>query len=301
MTKNVLVIYYSQSGQLKEIAEQVAKPLREDSRVQLDFLNIEMENEFPFPWTNETFFGAFPDTFLQNTHRIKPVSEPILSKKYDLILFAYQPWYLSPSIPANSFLKSQYAKQLFENTPVVTIIGSRNMWAMAQEKVKKLFQGLNAKLVGNIALADRNPNLISAYTIVKWMFSGEKRKFGILPTPGIAQHEIDQASKFGEVILKHLHTDNFELLQDDLLKSGAVEIRHFLIQIDKTANKMFAKWAAFITKKQGNARKKRLKGFYYYLVVAIWFLSPIVNLIYILTYLFRYNKIKKEIAYFKGV
>ena len=173
MTKNVLVIYYSQSGQLKEIADQVAKPLREDNRIQLDFLNIEMENEFPFPWTNETFFGAFPDTFLQNSHPIKPVSEQILSKKYDLIFFAYQPWYLSPSIPANSFLKSQYAKQLFDNTPVITIIGSRNMWAMAQEKVKKIFQELNAKLVGNIALADRNPNLISAYTIVKWMFSGE--------------------------------------------------------------------------------------------------------------------------------
>src|SRR5690606_31368791 len=149
-------------------------------------------------------------TFLQNPHKVKPVPSAILSKKYDLIFFAYQPWYLSPSIPANSFLKSQYAKQLFDNTPVITIIGSRNMWAMAQEKVKKIFQELNAKLVGNIALADRNPNLISAYTIVKWMFWGEKRTFGLLPTPGITQQEIDEASKFGEVILKHLHTDNVE-------------------------------------------------------------------------------------------
>lgn len=301
MTKNVLVIYYSQSGQLKEIAEQVAKPLREDSRVQHDFLNIEMENEFPFPWTNETFFGAFPDTFLQNPHTVKPVSEEILSKKYDLILFAYQPWYLSPSIPANSFLKSQYAKQIFADTPVVTVIGSRNMWAMAQEKVKKLLKNLNAKLVGNIALADRNPNLISAYTIVKWMFTGEKRKFGILPKPGIAQHEIDESLKFGEVILKHLKSNNFDFLQDDFLKKGAVEIRHFLIQIDKTANRMFAKWAGIIKNKKGNARKRWLKGFYYYLVVAIWVLSPIVNLIYLIAYPFRFKKIKKEIAYFKGV
>lgn len=299
--KNVLVIYYSQSGQLKEIAEQIAKPLVQDNNTQVDFLNIEMENEFPFPWTNETFFGAFPDTFLQNPHTIKPISDELLSKKYDLILFAYQPWYLSPSIPANSFLKSEYARQLFANTPVVTIIGSRNMWAMAQEKVKKLLNTLNSDLVGNIALADRNPNLISAYTIVKWMFTGEKRKFGILPKPGIAQHEIDQASKFGQIILDHLNSNSFENLQNNLLKIGAVEIRHFLIQIDKTANRMFAKWAAFISKKQPDARKKRLKGFYYYLVVAIWVLSPIVNLIYWLTYPLRYRKIKKEIAYFRGV
>lgn len=300
MEKNVLVLYYSQSGQLKEIAEQIAKPLIQDGQIQLDFLNIEMENDFPFPWTNETFFGAFPDTFLQNPHKVKPVPSAILSKKYDLILFAYQPWYLSPSIPANSFLQSEYALQLFADTPVITIIGSRNMWAMAQEKVKKLLGGLNAKLVGNIALADRNPNLISAYTIVKWQFTG-KKKFGIFPTAGIAQHEIDESSKFGEVILKHLKAGSYENLQTDLLDKGAVEIRHFLIQIDKTANRMFAKWAGMIKNKKGNARKRWLKGFYYYLVIAIWVLSPIVNLIYWIAYPFRFKKIKKEIAYFRGV
>lgn len=301
MEKNVLVIYYSQSGQLKEIAEQVAKPLAEDNQIQVDVLNIEMENDFPFPWTNETFFGAFPDTFLQVPHKIKPISNEVLSKKYDLILFAYQPWYLSPSIPANSFLQSEYAGKIFADTPVITIIGSRNMWVMAQEKVKKLFGNFNTKLVGNIALADRNPNLISAYTIVKWMFTGEKRKFGVFPTPGVAQHEIDKSSKFGEVILKHLKEGSYNNLQTDLLDKGAVEIRHFLIQIDKTANKMFAKWAGLIKNKKGNTRKIWLKGFYYYLVVAIWILSPIVNLIYWLTYPFRYQKIKKEITYFKGV
>jgi|SRR5690554_53886 len=301
MEKKVLVIYYSQSGQLKEIAQQVAQPLVDDSATKVDFMTIEMENEFPFPWTNETFFGAFPDTFLQNPHPIKPVPQSFLAQKYDLILFAYQPWYLSPSIPANSFLKSENAKHLFADTPVVTIIGSRNMWAMAQEKVKKLLHNNQAKLVGNIALADRTPNLISAFTIVKWMFTGEKRKFGIFPKPGIDQKEIDEATKFGKTILTHLKNENYENLQTELLRDGAVEIRHFLIQIDKTANKMFAKWSAIIHPKKGKARKRWLKGFYYYLVVAIWILSPIVNLIYWLTYPFRYSKIKKEIAYFKRV
>ncbi|HLV46628.1 MAG TPA: hypothetical protein VKY32_06265 [Flavobacterium sp.] len=301
MEKKVLLIYYSQSGQLKEIAEQIAQPLEQDSRIQLDYLSIEMETDFPFPWTNETFFEAFPDTFLQNPHPIKPVSEEILAKKYDLILFAYQPWYLSPSIPANSFLQSEYAQQLLSNTPVITIIGSRNMWAMAQEKVKKYFKKYQANLVGNIALADRNPNLISAYTIVKWMFTGEKRKFGIFPTPGIAQEEIAASSKFGKVILQHITTGSYESLQTELLKKDAVEIRHFLIHIDKTANKMFAKWSGLIKNKKGKARKRWLKGFYCYLVIAIWILSPIVNVLYWLTYPLRYNTIKKEIAYFKGV
>src|SRR5690606_7625583 len=199
------------------------------------------------------------------------------------------------------FLQSEYARKIFANTPVVTIIGSRNMWAMAQEKVKKFFEKYQANLVGNIALADRNPNLISAYTIVKWMFTGETRKFGIFPRPGIAQQEITESTKFGEVIHQHITTDSYENLQTALINKGAVEIRHFLIHIDKTANKMFAKWSGLIKNKKGNARKRWLKGFYYYLVIAIWVLSPIVNVIYWLTYPLRYNKIKKEIAYFKGV
>lgn len=302
MKKKVLLIYYSQSGQLKEITQQITKPLLKEDQIQVDVLTIKMETDFPFPWTSEAFFDVFPDTFLQEPHAIKPVSETILKQEYNLILFAYQPWYLSPSIPANSFLKSSYAQQLFsKGVPVVSIIGSRNMWAMAQEKVKQLLKNYNTKLVGNIVLADRNPNLISAYTIVKWMFTGEKRKFGIFPKPGISQAEINASDKFGEVILKHLKSNNYNKLQTDLLEKGAVEIPHFLIQIDKTANKMFTKWANAIKNKKGKSRKRWLKGFYYYLVIAIWILSPIVNVIYWLIYPFRYKKIKKETTYFRGV
>ncbi|MGO3707682.1 MAG: dialkylresorcinol condensing enzyme DarA [Mesonia hippocampi] len=302
MKKKVLLIYYSQSGQLKEITQQITKPLLKEDQIQVDVLTIKMETDFPFPWTSEAFFDVFPDTFLQESHAIKPVSETILKQEYNLILFAYQPWYLSPSIPANSFLKSSYAQQLFsKGVPVVSIIGSRNMWAMAQEKVKQLLKNYNTTLVGNIVLADRNPNLISAYTIVKWMFTGEKRKFGIFPKPGISQAEINASDKFGEVILKHLKSNNYNKLQTDLLEKGAVEIPHFLIQIDKTANKMFTKWANAIKNKKGKSRKRWLKGFYYYLVIAIWILSPIVNVIYWLIYPFRYKKIKKETTYFRGV
>ena len=302
MKKKVLLIYYSQSGQLKEITQQITKPLQEEDQVQVDVLTIKMETDFPFPWTSEAFFDVFPDTFLQEPHAIKPVSEIILKQEYNLILFAYQPWYLSPSIPANSFLKSSYAQQLFsKGVPVVSIIGSRNMWAMAQEKVKQLLKDYDTTLVGNIVLADRTPNLISAYTIVKWMFTGEKRKFGIFPKPGISQAEINASDKFGEVILKHLKSNNYNKLQTDLLEKGAVEIPHFLIQIDKTANKMFTKWANAIKNKKGKSRKRWLKGFYYYLVIAIWILSPIVNVIYWLIYPFRHKKIKKETTYFRGV
>jgi flavodoxin len=102
--KNVLVIYYSQSGQLESIARNVAKPLLDSVEMNVSFHEIQLEQPFPFPWNNEAFFGAFPESFLQIPAALESVPQEILNKKHDLILLFYQVWYLSPSIPINSFL-----------------------------------------------------------------------------------------------------------------------------------------------------------------------------------------------------
>ena len=299
--KNVLAIYYSQSGQLEEIVRNIAKPLLLSDEINVTFYEIELEKPFPFPWQKEAFFDAFPESFLQIPTNIIPPSDAVLSKKYDLILLGYQVWYLSPSIPVNSFLKSEYAKQLFHNTPVVTIIGARNMWVMAQEKVKVLIKNINATLVGNTALVDRNINHISVITIVQWMFSGKKEKFlGIFPKPGVSEKEILNSEKFGYTILTHLKSDNFEGLQLALLEKDAVEIRPFLVEMDKKANKMFQKWANLINGKT-NSRKRLLRAFNIYLLVAIWVISPIVYILHLLLFPFKFVKIKKEKKYFQGV
>ncbi len=191
---NVLIIYYTQSGQLKEIIDKTTLALRESPTVHLTTYKIEMEEEFPFPWDFYSFFDAFPTSFLQKPKTIQSIPDEIINQKYDMILLYYQVWFLSPSIPINSFLKSEQAKKIMDQTPVITISGTRNMWFMAQEKMKVLLQSLNAKLVGNIALVDHTPNLISAMTIVNWMFSGVKqRMFNLLPLPGISENTIKES------------------------------------------------------------------------------------------------------------
>ena len=134
--KKVLIIHYSQSGQLTDIVNNVISDLGPE--VELTHFRIEMEEKFPFPWTSEEFYGAFPETFKQEPLALANMDDPNLRGKYDLIIFGYAVWYLSPSIPANSFLKHKVAAGLMENTPVVTVIGCRNMWIQAQEKVKRL-------------------------------------------------------------------------------------------------------------------------------------------------------------------
>ncbi|MCG2610971.1 dialkylresorcinol condensing enzyme DarA [Flavobacterium sp. SM15] len=298
--KNVLVLYYTQSGQLEQIVKNMAAPLLSDPEITVTFCDIQLEKPFPFPWDKPSFFDAFPESFLQIPAVIHPPSDKILQKKYDLIILGYQVWYLSPSIPVNSFLKSDAAKQLFAGTPVVTVIGARNMWVMAQEKMKVLLKGLKATLVGNIALVDRHINHVSVVTIVQWMFTGKKEKFGMFPKPGVSDQEIDGAGKFGTVLLEYLKSNSFKGLQEKLLENDAVEIRPFLVEMDKKANKMFKKWAGLIIKKT-DSRPKWLKVFNVYLFVAIWLISPIVYILHLLKYPLVFNRIKKEKAYYRGV
>lgn len=299
--KNVLVIFYSQSGQLKSIAQNIAKPFLNSGEIKVTFHEIQLEKPFPFPWNKASFFDAFPESFLQIPTALKPVPDEILNTKFDLILFHYQVWYLSPSIPINSFLRSEEGKKILNNTPVITINGSRNMWFMAQEKIKVLLKEANAQLVGNIALVDRAGNLISVLTIVEWMFSGVKKKYlGFFPLPGVSEKDIQESTKFGDIILSHFSQNKLSDLQPNLVASDAVRISPYLVTVDKTANKIFNKWSNFIYKNP-KKRKQLLKIFYIYLFLAIWLISPIVYILHLISYPFKLKTIKKETQYYQGV
>jgi len=303
--KNVLVVYYSQSGQLLEIAKNVTKDLDSSEKIELNFYNIELKEGFSFPWKKLDFYNVFPESFLQIPSELKKTENKLLEQKYDLVILAYQVWYLTPSVPTNSFLKSDIAKKILNNTPVITVIGCRNMWIMAQEKVKKLLKQNNANLVGNIVLFDRAINHISVITIAQWMFSGEKKKYlGIFPKPGVSQGDIDNSTRFSSTILQSVLTNKYSNLQDNLLKQKAVEINPFLITVDKRANVLFGKWANLIIKKGDKNNHKRhllVKLFSFYLQFAIWAIAPLVFIVYLLTYPFFYKSRKKDINYYSSV
>ena len=176
------------------------------------------------------------------------------------------------------------------------------MWIMAQEKVKKLLVTNNSKLVGNIALVDRNINHISVITIVHWLMGGKKTKmFGIFPKPGVSDSDIKRASRFGVPIKVALLQNNYINLQKNLLEIGAVKVDPSLIATDIRGNIVFTKWANHLIKKEGEERKKWLVYFKYYLLFAIWLIAPIVFIVFLLTYIPMYRKIQKDITYYSSV
>ena len=288
--KRVLVVYYTQSGQLKEIIDSVLSSLTE---VTIDFLPIDTATPFPFPWTDDTFFDAFPESYLQIPQPLQPFNLP--HTDYDLVILGYQVWYLSPSIPLSSFLQHPEAKKLLSGKPVITISGTRNMWVMAHRKVKKLLTDCGAHLVGNIALTDRHHNHISVITIVQWLFSGDKNKryLGVFPKAGVADKDIQGASVYGTLIAPHLQTGDYTGLQQAIVAHGGVHYKRFLLSAEKKGNRLFGIWAKMIY--GSKKRKFLLKCFRIYLYIAIWVLMPIVWLLYWLTYPLFFWKVERDV------
>lgn len=302
--KKVLILHYTQSGQLTQILDRVCGTLAGEG-VELFHYRIRPETPFPFPWSPHAFFDTFPETHLQEPCALDLGDETLLHQRYDLIILGYQVWFLTPSIPVNSFLMHPVAKELFRGTPVVTLVACRNMWLMAQEKLKARLAAVQAVHVGHIALVDRAINHISVITIAHWMFSGEKSRYlGIFPKPGVAERDIAAADRFGAPIRRALLGPSFQGLQQELLSMGALRISSVLMVIDKRGNAIFSMWAPFIKArgpKGSRTRSAWVPVFRLYLNAAIWLLSPVAMVIFALLWPLTAGRLKRDKAYYSTV
>lgn len=297
----VLVLYYSQTGQLKEIVDRCIGPIRETENVEVDMVKVETVHQFPFPWSRLTFFNAFPESVFNIPFELKPLNvDP--GKQYDLVILAYTIWYLNPSIPISSLLQSHQAKPLFNGRKVITIIGSRNMWVLAQEKVKRMLKQLGANLIGNVVLIDRNKNLVSIITIIRWMFYGKKDPFWGFPRAGILQQDIEASERFGKVIAQRIGRNDLTDMQPELNAEGAVFINPSLLILEMRATKLFGMYGRFLIKKGGFASKERLGRvslLSYLLPLGAFILSPVTTLSTAIVSVLKRKELQKEIDYYQ--
>ena len=295
--KKILAINYSQTGQLDEIMNEFVSCMTE---FDVDRVKIEMKNKFEFPWTPSSFFNAMPESVNEVPAELSPISYK--HKSYDFIILGYQPWFLSPSIPTISLLKSGHFKAILKDTPIVTIIGARNMWLNSQIRVVDLIDKAGGMLVGNLPLIDKSSNLLSAISILHWMLSGKKeRKWGLFPLPGVSQQDIKGASYFGYLLTEHILAGRINIFQKTLIKAGAVIINTNILFIESRAKAIFRVWASLILKKEAEGKNRNfwLDFFKYYLLFALFIISPVLLLCYnLLIRPFMISKIKQRKHYF---
>ncbi|UYQ91832.1 hypothetical protein MKQ68_17235 [Chitinophaga horti] len=303
MTDNpkILVIYFTQTGQLKAIIDRVLAPLQ--GKADIRFEQIVPVAPFPFPWTKQQFYDAMPECVLHRPRAIEPLKTSA-DEHFDLVVLAYQPWFLSPSQPVTAFLQSEAGKRLLKGKNVLTLVGARNMWLNPQERVKQYLKDAGANLVGNVVLVDKHNNLVSVLTVFRWAFKGQKEASGLLPEAGVSSADIQAASRFGEPIARALVTKDWSSLQPALLKLGAVEINPGLVVLEARAQKPFRFWAGYIAEKGGPGaaeRQGRIKMYRTLLILGIFTLTPISAISAKFAVIFKKKELEDEVEYHKGV
>ncbi|MFW3411942.1 dialkylresorcinol condensing enzyme [Aliarcobacter butzleri] len=272
--KKILIVSYSQTGQLNNLVENFTKPLLENENFELIFKKIKPEKEFSFPWNFMTFMNTFPESVLMTPSKLEDIKDD--ENEFDLIILAYTVWFLSPSIPISSFLQSNYSKNKFKNKPVVTLIGCRNMWIMAQEKIKKLLEDLDAILIDNVVLIDKGNSLETFITTPRWMLTGKKDSFLGLSSAGISEDEIIKTQRFGKALVKALEMDKEKEHNSLLHGLKAVEVDPKLIKSEKIGHKSFLIWGKLIKKIGDTESKKRKIAVMFYLVFLLLMIITVV-------------------------
>jgi len=109
--KKVLVLYYSQSGQLQSVMDSFISKLP-DENIQVDVKKIEPLVDYPYPWPFYKFADEFPEAVHMDGCSVKEIEN--FESNYDLIILGYTIWFLAPSSPIVGFLKSKQAKSTLQ-------------------------------------------------------------------------------------------------------------------------------------------------------------------------------------------
>lgn len=298
--KKVLVVSHSQSGQLAKFVELATAPLRQSDEVKVDYHCVEPVNKYPYPWSFYPFFDAFPEAIYMNGCEVKPAEN--LEEEYDLVIIGYTVWFLSPSIPMTGFLKTAQAKRLIKDKPVITFIACRDMWVMAQEKMKAVIAELGGTLIDNAVLTDQGGSIYAFITTPRWLLTGKKDPFWIFPAAGVSEQDLQESERFGHRLVSALEND-LEMKKEPLLKNlNAVTVNGKLIGSEKIATRSFMVWGKLIQKsgKPGSFPRKIVITIYaVFLALMVLTLVPINLLVKKLISPFRKKAVEESITYYE--
>lgn len=299
----VLVVYFSQTGQLRRIAESAAAALAQADGFHVRWLPLKPKKPYPFPWPFFAFFDQFPEAVYLDPPELEPLVLPE-GERYELIILAYTVWFLSPAPPITAFLKSPEARAVLTDTPVVTLIACRNMWLQAQEQTKQLLADAGAILIDNIVLTDRGSTMKTLVTTPRWMFTGRREAFwgGFFPPAGITEEDIKGASRFGRAILAAMRTG--PLAADRPVVAGlcAATVDQRLIASEKIARRSFMLWGRLLRRfgrQDDPARKPMIVIWACVLFLLAFTLVPITMVLRVTLKPFLKDSIAQQRAYFE--
>ncbi|AWI76534.1 dialkylrecorsinol condensing enzyme [Parazoarcus communis] len=274
--KNVLVVHYSQSGQLSDVVSAMLRPL-EDAGVRVHQEVLRPQTPFPFPWPFFRFLDAFPESVRLDPRPNLPLTVAP-DTDFDLVILAWQVWYLSPSQPVTAFLQSDEGKRLLAGKPVVSVVACRNMWMTAYDKLVTLLGAAGAHLTDHVAFTDNAHPLATFITTPRWMFTGRRDRFFGLPAAGVTPAEAAAAARFGHALVTALARDEERSGAPMLTGLRAVSVNPRLVVSERAGQRAFRVWSGFVRLfgKPGQLRRvPALALFVTYLIVLIITVVPL--------------------------
>ena len=192
------VYLYSQTGQLREVADALTAPLVARGW-DIRWVDVQPRVAFPFPWPIRRFFGVFPAAV--DPEALVELAEPaggFETKPEELVILAYQVWYLAPSLPIRSLVKAH--PEAVRNREVVSLIACRNMWYSAAIEMAGLLQSAGARSVEVIAATDTRRQPTSLVTTLHWLLTGRREPFLWFGRAGVGETELARVANAGRCI-----------------------------------------------------------------------------------------------------
>jgi hypothetical protein len=201
----VLVLYYSQSGEVADIASLFATELsRTGAEVMIERLNPETPH--PYPWRSiRRFFDAMPESVLGLPPPIRLAGYDPTSR-FRLVVLAYPVWFLAPALPVQAFFRLPHAEVL-RGTETVTITVSRAMWQRASERIKGLLATVGAVHCDNVVVTHQGSPLLTLVSTPRALLFGRKDSLlGVFPKAGVADSERARLRGLAAVMAQRLQS-----------------------------------------------------------------------------------------------
>lgn len=233
-----VVYLYTQTGQLREVADALTAPL-EARGWDIRWVDVQPREAFPFPWPIRRFFGVFgqavdPDALVE----LVPPALGFETAPGELVILAYQVWYLAPSLPIRSLLKRH--PEAVRGRSVVSLIACRNMWYSAAIETSGLLRSAGARSVEVVAATDTRRSSTTLVTTLRWLLTGNRERFGWFGRAGVGDDELARVAAVGQGIA-----------ESGPFPRDAAPILPALAAADLLAGKVFRRWGATVRSARG--------------------------------------------------
>ena len=234
MSRRAVVYLYTQTGQLREVAEAFVAPLEADGW-RIRWVAVQPRVAFPFPWSIRQFFGVFPRAV--DPDALVQLAEPpggfgAEQDEEEVVVLAYQVWYLSPSLPIRSLLATH--PEAFRNRRVISLIACRNMWYSAAIEVADLLRTAGARRVEVVAATDTRQQAASLMTTLRWLLTGNREPFLWFGRAGVGDAELARVTAVGRSIA------------EQGCPADAAPVVPTLAAADLFAGRLFRKWGVTV-------------------------------------------------------